>query len=81
MGKVLRILGISCVLVGVLILLAQVVDPLGALLTAIRDAFIAAPTWAQVATSVIALGLALAFGSVIIDRIEDSKKEKDLLKD
>lgn len=81
MGKVLRIVGVSCVLVGILIVLAQVLDPLQFLLSVFRDAFLAAPTWAQVAISVIALGLILAFGSVICDRIEDSKKEKNLLKD
>ena len=81
MIRLLRIIGISLVAIGILVIVTWLIEPLRNIVPFVYDWFRTLPIAMQIGLSVAAIGFLLLFSSIVWERIEDRKQEENLLDD
>ena len=81
MIRLLRILGITLIVLGILVILTWLIEPLRDILPMTYDWFRSLPPAMQIGLGIAAVGFLLLFSSVVWERLEDRKNEADLLDD
>ena len=81
MIRLLRIIGVSLVAIGLLVILTWLIEPLRNIVPFLYDGFRTLPIAMQIGLSVAAIGFLLLFSSIVWERMEDSKHEENLLDD
>ena len=79
MIRLLRILGITLIALGMLVILTWLIEPLRQIVPLTLEWFRALPLAMQIGLLVAGIGFLLVFSSVVWERIEDKKKEQNLL--
>ncbi len=78
MIRLVRILGVILMAAGVIAILTWLIEPIRDLWPLLFDAFRDLPIAIQIGLILAAVGFLLLLGSLIWERIEDCKSEKDL---
>lgn len=81
MIRLLRIIGVALVVIGVLVILTWLIEPLRNVIPHIYDWFRTLPIPMQIGLSVATVGFLLLFSSIVWERLEDRKQEENLLDD
>jgi len=81
MIRLIRILGIILIALGAIVIIAWLIEPIRDVLPHLWDAFRQLPITVQVGLGIALIGFVLLFSSIIWERLEDRKGEKDLLDD
>lgn len=81
MIQLVRIFGVVLIVAGVITILTWLIKPLRDLLPFLLDGFRELPIAIQIGLVLASIGFLLLVGSLIWERIEDRKKEKNLLDD
>lgn len=76
-----RILGGLLIVVGAIVILTWLIEPLRAVWPLAIDGFRSLPIAIQIGLIVAAIGFLLLFSSIIWERLEDRKQEGSLLDD
>ena len=79
MIRLVRIFGVLLMVVGVLVILTWLIEPLREVIPHMYDAFRQLPIAVQIGLVIAAVGFLLLFSSLIWERLEDRKQEGDLL--
>ena len=81
MIRLLRIFGITLIVLGVLVILTWLIEPLRDFVPLTWDWFRSLPIAMQIGFTVAGVGFLLLFSSVVWERLEDRKSETNLLDD
>ena len=81
MIRMIRILGVLLMLVGGIVILSWMIEPLREVWPLLFDWFRSLPGAIQFGLVIAAIGFLILFSSIILERIEDRKKEGSLLDD
>lgn len=81
MIRLVRIIGAVLMAIGVLVILAWLIEPIRNVLPSLYDAFRAMPIAVQIGLAIAAVGFVLLFSSILWERMEDAKRDGSLLDD
>ena len=79
MIRMLRILGVMLILIGALVILGWLIEPIRNAWPMVYEWFRSLPTMIQFGLVVAAIGFLILFSSIIWERLEDRKNEGSLL--
>ena len=79
MIRFLRFLGCILIGLGALVTISWFFEPLRAIWPHLIDAFHALPVAVQIGLIIAAVGFTILFSSIVWERLEDWKREKNLL--
>ena len=81
MIRLLRVLGIVLVVIGAVVILTWLIEPLRELVPFLIDGFQELPVAVQIGLIIAAIGFTILFSSIVWERLEDRKSEGSLLDD
>ena len=79
MIRIIRILGVLLIVIGVVVILSWLIEPLRKLWPALFDWFRSLPGAIQFGLVIAAIGFLILFSSILWERLEDRKTEGSLL--